>query len=218
MSYTNTQLQTDSLEYEILEAAAIDSLKVPGASVELGVREGGGSEIIVRAQFTTEIRRPHIAVDPWGDILYQERDDTAPRRLGYSDAMRRRCSAGLHRIARDLNADVLIFAMTDADFFTAFQGGVPFYTDGGPQTITQYSLVHFDGPHARHIIMPEIEFFASRTPIGGYWVFDDIMDYDHDTVEGVVLSKGFVRSDSPLNPDRGPYQRKASYVRAVYRG
>jgi hypothetical protein len=63
--------------------------------------------------------------------------------------------------------------------------------------------VHFDGPHASHILYPEIDFFKTRVQSGAMFVFDDILEYNHDKVEEYLLN------DNWQLVKKG--QRKASY-------
>ena len=65
--------------------------------------------------------------------------------------------------------------------------------------------MHFDGPHASHILYPEIDFFRSRVVPGSVFVFDDILEYNHAKVEEYLLD------DNYKLIKKG--QRKASYVK-----
>lgn len=97
------------------------------------------------------------------------------------------------------------FNMEDTEFFTRFGDGVPVYNFFKTK-ITTYSMVHFDGPHDYVSISEEVKFFATRTPQGGTWVFDDIHDYDHTRLEqSDIFPSGFSKL-----VEEG---RKAAYVK-----
>jgi len=202
------QLQTDSREYEVLYHAAVQSATVPGASVEIGVREGGGSELIMRASHGYNRSRVHVAIDPWGDLPYILSGQDSG--YHYTDEMRHRCMVGLSTIQYKTGVDVLVMPMCDTDFFERYADGVPFYRAGQDESITRYSLVHFDGPHNLDDIRKEVDFFTDRMSCGSWWVFDDVYLYDHAALETDILAAGFVRQDAPYSPQR-PNPIKASY-------
>jgi hypothetical protein len=183
------KLGTDSSAYDKLLTAAVDSLWYPGASLEFGIRQGGSTELILRAAHAHNVKRPHVAVDPWGGLPYNFNNHTIVG--SYHDAMRRQTCADLYTLAHEFESDLLIFAMKDTDFFRAFDGGVPFYQNGGTTPITCYSLVFFDAEHVLDAVMQEVAWCAPRTSLNGQWVFDDVNSYDHVTVDHLVLSLGF---------------------------
>jgi hypothetical protein len=184
------QNPTDSREYNILWDAARASCSANGASFEIGVRLGGSSEVILRATAEEKSTRVHVGIDPWGSLPYPGCTWTYP-----SDQRRTACKA-LFEFAGDRALDLVILPFKDTDFFEKFWDGVPFYREDGLQRLTEYSLVFFDGPHDTERVMKEIEFFALRTPIGGYWVFDDVDWWDQWSVmEQPILDLGFERVD-----------------------
>jgi hypothetical protein len=199
-------LGIDSQEYEVLYYAAQQSVGVPGASCEIGVREGGGSEIILRAQRDCTPTRPHVMIDPWGNLPYAE--GTAVVHHDYVSQMRRRCAEGIMRLAKEYQWDVLLFWMRDTDFFQRFADGVPYYPDNDAQMITHYSMVHFDGPHSVECLQREIAFFGPRMSKGAFWVFDDVEMYNHAALEEQIASFGFDR-DEPFPLGRRPIRKMA---------
>lgn len=207
-------LETDSREYDVLYHAAVESLIAKGASVEIGVRMGGGSELIMRATANARVDDPekgyrtHIGIDPWGDLPYILSGRDSGYR--YSDEMRQQALKGLYHVAHELDVDLLVFNMRDTDFFRCFQTGVPFYRNGREQFINQYSLVHFDGPHNVENVIEEMEFFAPRMSHLSWWVFDDVYLYDHASIESRIFDAGFEPMDNPYSPAR-LNRVKASY-------
>ena len=77
MLIKSNEPQGDSLEYDLIEQA-IQFLKNPiGNTVEIGVRDGFASKLIIdawrRHQKTPLI---HLGIDPYGDIPYNESDSS----------------------------------------------------------------------------------------------------------------------------------------------
>ena len=193
----DTILETDSVEYDILFRAALASTAATGASCEIGVREGGASELILRATHINKSSRLHIAVDPW--------DSDA-----YPTLMRRRTTLRLSMMADAMNLDLLILPWEDTDFFARCADGVPFYQgdDAGRlestvrklarqvlnvrgELVTEYSFVHIDADHTVPAVQRAIDFFATRTSLGGCWVFDDIHSYVDTPMLDCLESLGF---------------------------
>jgi hypothetical protein len=213
MTYPLPAMQTDSLEYEVLYDAAVKTAHLGGLTCEIGVRSGGSSELILKGSMNFRPARPHIALDPWGDLPYAMR--SVVERRGYDDVMKRSAMKGLYEFAEVNTCDVLVLPWKDTDFFARCATGVPLYIEKfpGQELWNSYTLVHFDGPHESEFLVPEIAFFLGRTPVDGMWVFDDVKDYPHDAeIEPIVLANGFERVDSPLDIHR-PEPRKRSYVR-----
>lgn len=204
MNLPNLTMGTDSLEYEFLYEAALNSLDANGISCELGVRRGGSTELILRASMTRRPIRPHVAIDPWGNIPYFTGDAPATK-LDYTDAMRRKAMRDLYQFAFENTVDLYILPWMDIDFFERCADGIPLYTETYSTRLWKhYSLVHFDGPHDVPSILKEVEFFGPRSPKGAYWVFDDIENYDHKTVDARVKEFGFTTVQYG--------RRKASYT------
>ena len=208
MSYPIPQLGIDSHEYELLYYAASASAFLGGLTCEVGVRLGGGSELIMKASTLCRPSRPHIAIDPWGNLPYNARQE----RPGYDDVMRRETTIQLHTIAERDAVDVLILPWKDSDFFERCASGVPLYLEKFPQTTlwNAYSLVHLDGLHSLDAVMSEVAFFASRIVHKGWIVCDDVRDYEHTHVDAFLLASGFVRDDWTYDVKRQNI-RKAAY-------
>lgn len=179
-------LETDSLEYEILEDGVGLIMEVPGLTCEIGVRRGGGSEKIMRKLHETgQKERIHIGIDPYGNIEYQTSEDVNCR-YGYSNEMFYEAMIGIYKVARELNQHFILFPLEDSEFFLRFQNGIPIY-DYYKSEMNQYALVHFDGPHAFDPIKTEFDFFNDRSQKGAVFVFDDIGNYPHDRLENEQL-------------------------------
>jgi hypothetical protein len=181
-------LGRDSLEYDLLRhaAEAVMRQQVPGLTCEIGVRAGGGSQEIIEAIAGAPVRTTHVAIDPWGSLPYHQ-----PCPSAYDNPMKRQCLADLYAYANDLAVDVLVFVLTDAEFFHRFADGVPIYADGGARRVNEYCLVHFDGPHSIDVIESEMRFFGPRAPVGAQWVIDDYLWFNWQRALRLAESFGF---------------------------
>ena len=186
-------LGMDGEEYEVLWWATQATCPLPGLTAEVGVREGGASELILRTIDQQVVmggghRTTHVAIDPYGNIPYADRDGRVVPGFGYDEKMRRGAQASLSTIARSLDTDLLFMPMEDEEFFLRFEHGVPVYGGGEKRIENQYRLVHIDGPHTYIAAISAGEFFANRMPAGGMLVFDNINYYDHGKVHEVLSS------------------------------
>lgn len=196
------RLGTDSDEYEILgrAAAAIDG--VSGLCIELGLREGGGSQWMIE---NYKSRRTHIAIDPFGSLPYEWQQDTIAPWV-YDNTMRNRAIADLMNLTNGSSTNFIFFNMTDAEYFKRFADGVPVFLGGKSYLEVQYALVHFDAVHSIEAIENQIDFFNDRVAQKARFVFDDVVGfYDHDRVQRKLQSLGWTAVEIG--------QKKASYVK-----
>lgn len=180
-------LAGDGHEYEIL-TRALKEVSCEGASLEIGLRRGGGTKIIMENLNTKN--KIHIAIDPYGELPYENRDDEEAKRKDYSNKMRNESLALLYPLSEELGVNFIFFNMTDEEYFERFSDGVPIY-DYQEGKVSSYSFVHFDGPHITEIVKKEFFWVDKRTQKGSVIVFDDIGHYDHDSVEEYILGLGW---------------------------
>jgi len=184
------QLPTDSSDYHLLTKGVELSANVSGLTCEIGLRRGGGTKFIIDALKATGQSKVHIAIDPYGHIEYEHKQDQ-PVRLDYTNQMRDECLTNLYAYCRQVDQPFIFFNLTDTDFFERYSDGVPVY-DLERVVYYHYSFVHYDGPHSVDPLIKEIDFFSPRTQKGGVWCFDDVEGYyDHDVIEKYVLDLGF---------------------------
>lgn len=181
-------LGVDGEEYDVLAWAAASTNKLEGLTAEVGVREGGGSELIVKmGRLEGSYSTTHLAIDPYGNIPYADRDNRVVPGFGYDDQMRRNTQAGLAVLGRFLQADILFLPIEDSEFFSRFSKGVPLYRSGAKVLENRYRCVHIDGPHAYMPVADAAMFFGERMVQGGMLVFDNINYYDHGAIHREVL-------------------------------
>ena len=184
-------LNTDSLEYEILVAAVLAArdLDIDALSCEIGLREGGGTKLMLDALWESgQGARTHLAIDPYGNIEYRGFEDDV-RHFDYTNMMRNRCMVDLYTYiwnAFQNNLNVIFMCLEDTEFFDRFADGVPVYSEF-KRLATKYAVVHYDGPHASGPLHAELAFFTPRMVQGGMAVFDDIGNYDHTALENEKL-------------------------------
>jgi len=182
-------LPTDSANYEVLTEGVERVKDIAGMTVEIGLRRGGGSRFIMEALRNTGQKKVHIAIDPYGNIEYADGDVNVIR-ADYTNDMRDECLMNMYLFARQMQQPFIFFNLEDTEFFARFGDGVPTYSE--TKTVeTEYSFVHFDGPHSVKALTAEIDFFHRRTPTGAVFVFDDVALYDHDTIHGILKGLGW---------------------------
>lgn len=187
------RLGTDSGDYaEILGRCAqfIELNNVPGLSLELGLREGGGTQYMIE-QYASP--RTHIAIDPYGSLPYEWQENTIASWV-YDNQMRNHAVSSLFHMTNRTNVNFVFLNLTDQDYFDRFVDGYPTFVDGKRELIDKYAIVHLDAVHAIHAIENQINFFLPRISVNGIIVFDDVQGfYDHSTIEIQVLERGFVK-------------------------
>jgi len=155
-------IEGDSTEYELLTKWAKDFDCQGYKSCEIGVRQGLGSMIIMNSVKNNYI---HIGIDPYSNLKYQHYDSTKPESFDYSDKMR---DTLLNDLYKYRNAGLFTLAnMTDIEFM-----------DKPENRSSQYSFVHFDGPHMTKDVLREALWFADRAAPHTRFVFDDYRYFD----------------------------------------
>ena len=186
-------LDRDSYEYELLQtaAASIVAEQVPGLTCEIGVRAGGGSQVILDELTGSPLAYTHIAIDPWGSLPYPNRHGVLSGDSGYDNRMKRQALADLYWYANCIGVDLWVAPMTDSEFFRRFSDGVPLYRNGASLLVNDYALVHYDAQHTTHAVLEQVKFFGPRSVKGARWVFDDYDWYDWPQVVYLAEMYGF---------------------------
>ena len=183
-------MRTDSTEYNILINATKKIKNIDGLTCEIGIREGGSSEIILKTLKLTKQNKIHIAIDPFGNIDY-EHWENKKQKLNYTNKMKNNMLKNLYTFCSLNNMECLYFPLEDTEFFKRYEDGVPIYNEK-KYIINNYALVFLDGPHTIEIVKNEFNFFHNKIPKGGMIVFDDINQYPHlEKLDSYIKSKGF---------------------------
>ena len=191
MSEYQPHFECDSSNYEVITEGVAASAGVPGMTCEIGLRLGGGSKFIFDALVATkQSDKTHIAIDPYGSIAYYTSDALGAVPGSYSNQMRDTCQINMFAYARTVGINYVFFNLDDKEFFRRFSDGVPIYQQN-KKILTDYSFVHFDGPHGLAPLYAEIAFFHERTPRGAVFVFDDVEFYDHSKIDNILRTLGW---------------------------
>jgi cephalosporin hydroxylase len=183
-------MNVDSCEYDILEEAVRSTKHINGLTCEIGVREGGSTKIILDILKETNQNKVHIAIDPFGNIEYNFKNDQVVK-FDYTNKMKNRMLSNLYSYCNEHNMECLFFPLEDVEFFEKYKHGVPIYNET-KQIINIYSMVFLDGPHSLNSVKTEFDFFKFRISKGGFIVFDDIDKYPHmNILDEYIISNGF---------------------------
>jgi len=207
MKKWDKEIQSDSQEYEILAHAASQIKSVEGLVAEIGTRLGGGIKVIMESCLANDDRRYFIGIDPYGDIPYihGERCYNAKsqiERCDYNDNMMAAFLSSIYDFCHQNDLYFQQFILEDTEFMKRYEDGVVIYNQE-KMLINNYARVHVDGPHDLNSVIVETEFFMPRVSQGGFLVYDDVLDYDHDVVDEILLNNNFERVNKG--------QRKISY-------
>ena len=178
----------DSSEYEFFDEA-IQLLKNPiGVSVEIGVRRGMGTKCIIDAyrKYHPNISLIHLGIDPYGNIDYRAADADKGSKLDYTNKMKQDALLAIIKDYPEFN----FVNLEDLEFFKRFADGYPVY-DLEKRLLTQYEVIHFDGPHDTDSVINEVNFFMERKPKQCIYILDDIYSFNIDKVGEHLIWNGF---------------------------
>lgn len=188
------ELVGDSWDYDLISLGVELSKDVDGICLEIGLRLGGGTKHIVDAISNHCPNKVAMAIDPYGYILYELKQDTFVR-LDYTEDMKCTCLSNLYQYVKEKKVHFIFHNLEDTEFFNRYSDGVPVYNNH-KTIVNKYSFVHFDGCHSVGALIKEIDFFLPRTDSGAFFCFDDISEidyyYNHSVIEEYLLKNNFV--------------------------
>lgn len=181
------KLETDGIQYDILERAVRAAKDVPGLFLEIGTRRGGSLQIIIDAAIGSVQSRHVVSVDPYGDIPYD--DGRNVTRYDYTNEMKKAALSDLYKYVHGKPINLITFTLADEDFFHYFAAGVPIY-DHERRLIAEYAFAFLDGPHSTQAVTNELMWLSPRMPAGGQVVIDniDFFDLQYVLVAGETLN------------------------------
>ena len=169
------KLETDGIEYDILERCIEKVIGIPGCFLEIGTRKGGSMQIIIDAAILSCQKRDFVSVDPYGNIPYN--DGQSITRYDYTNEMKCAALSDLYRYALQSKVNLVTFTMTDALFFKWTKAGIPIY-DQECRMEQNVAFAFLDGPHDAESISEELYELARRTYAGAIVVIDNIDLFD----------------------------------------
>jgi len=175
--------QGDSLEYDLIEQAIKFLVNPVGNTVEIGVREGFASKLIIDAWRKHQtIPLIHLGVDPYGDIPYNESDKSLNiDYTGYNNKIKQDMLLYMTHHYPEFN----LVNLEDTEFFDKFKNGYPIYNKK-KILIDKYDFVLLDGPHDTPTILNEMLFFIKRAPKHQLIMIDDVKSFDLVHIEDKV--------------------------------
>lgn len=177
----------DHNNHQVLLNAANSIKNVDGIVCELGLRRGGGLLVILLSCINNDDKNKHfIAIDPYGNIEYNFKDQYTTR-LDYTNKMKNETLSSLYSFCSIHDINFTLYCLTDFDFFDKFKNGLIIY-DQNRVVLNKYALVHLDGPHTTEDLTIEINFFKPRISLGGYIILDDVKGYYNlQKLEDIIL-------------------------------
>ena len=174
-------IKGDSTDYNLLVQWTKDFDCQGFATVEIGVREGLGSKIIMDNVKNNYI---HIGIDPYANLEYQHYDDSGKYTCDYTDDMR-------DQLLEDMKAYKGRFTLyNDTD--------TKFMSDRAHQD-SKFAFVHFDGPHMTRDVITEVIWFVNRAAPMTRYVFDDFTKYNMQLIRDMLKYYDFDILDEGKN-------------------
>ena len=162
---------------------------VEGISIEIGLRRGGGTLEIIEAFLENDDKRPHVCVDPYGDIEYWGHGKVT--QYDYFNSMRNEAISNLYKYADIRGVNIIFYNLEDSEFYKRFADGVPVYDSGTKTIVSKYCLVHIDGQHDVKSVDIATDFFIKNLSVKGVIVYDNTDYYEHEEIHNKLLSNNF---------------------------
>ena len=165
-------IRGDSKEYELLEKWTKDFDCDGWKTVEIGVREGLGSKIMME---NCKNYFMHIGIDPYNNLKYQHYDNGPAYTADDTNEMRDQ----LLKDFESYTGKYHLANITDCEFMES------------RASESTYSFVHFDGPHRSRDVLTQAIWFANRSAPHTRFVFDDYPLYKMKLIGAALTLYGF---------------------------
>ena len=185
-----TNIEGDSIDYEIFDSSVKRLSNPIGSSFEIGVRRGMGSKKIIDAyrKYHPNLHNHiHIGLDPYGHLPYNFSED---RKLSidhtYTNLMKREMIINFSKKYKEFN-----FVNLDTyEFFKRFKDGYPIYSKV-KKIINKFEIVHFDGLHDIENVTLEVDYFLDHLSDQTIFIFDDIEAFDFESIKNRLIKNDF---------------------------
>jgi hypothetical protein len=162
---------------------------VEGISIEIGFRRGGGTLEIIEAFLENNDKRPHVCIDPYGDIEYWGHGKIT--QYDYFNSMRNEAISNLYKYADIRGVNVIFYNLEDSEFYKRFADGVPVYDNGTKTIASKYCLAHIDGQHDIKSVNISTDFFIKNLSVRGVIIYDNTDYYEHKEIHDKLLTNNF---------------------------
>jgi hypothetical protein len=131
-------IKGDSKEYEVFEEAIKQLTNPIGATVEIGVRRGMGSKLIIDSfrKHHPNVKLNHLGIDPYGNIEYNPMEAHKNIRVDYTNDMKRDAILDFTKDYPEFH----LVCLEDTEFFKRFVDGYPVY-DQCKIMLSKYDLI-----------------------------------------------------------------------------
>lgn len=185
-----TDIEGDSIDYEIFDSSVKRLSNPIGSSFEIGVRRGMGSKKIIDAyrKYHPNLRSHiHIGLDPYGHMPYNFSED---RKFStdhtYTNLMKREMLINFSKKYNEFN-----FVNLDThEFFKRFKDGYPIYSKA-KKIINKFEIVHFDGLHDIENVTLEVDYFLDHLSNQTIFIFDDTAAFDFESIKNRLIKNNF---------------------------
>ena len=185
-----TDIEGDSIDYEIFDSSVKRLSNPIGSSFEIGVRRGMGSKKIIEAYRKHHPNLPnhiHIGLDPYGHMPYNFSED---RKFStdhtYTNLMKREMIINFSKKYKEFN-----FVNLDThEFFKRFKDGYPIYSKV-KKIINKFEIVHFDGLHDIENVTLEVDYFLGHLSNQTIFIFDDTAAFDFESIKNRLIKSNF---------------------------
>jgi hypothetical protein len=184
------QIEGDTLSpaYDLMKSYSKTLKEVKGLSCEIGVRSGMGSKSMMEGFVENNDRRPHICVDPFGDIIMlNDRFYNGAIRCGFDNGWKCNTAIALYDWCKTNKVNLIFLPLEDVEFFQRFNDGIPIY-ETEKRIVNKYCYVHVDGPHTYNAAKNSCEFFLNKMDTGSIIAFDNCDHYDQNKIENEFLT------------------------------
>jgi hypothetical protein len=155
---------------------------------------------MIQACIDNDDKRIHVGIDPFGNIefYHPHAKNGEKMRSDWTNRMKQESLPALFEFCNQREYEFIFFNIESTEFFNRFSDGVPVYNEY-KRLVNEYALVYFDAPPSPDgaTKIEEAEFFRTRTPKGGMFVFDDVKIYNHQPLHDKLVNEwGFALVDA----------------------
>jgi len=144
---------------------SIDNCVENHPAIELGVRSGGTSGIILETIFKSSFpKRWLISIDPYGMLSYRSGMHSAQwSGMTYGNELYRTALNLLAEYSCKRSLNHLFLKMKDIDYFRFYNDGIDLYQNSKHVKCNKFSFIHLDAEHSIDAVFEQLKFFIPRS-------------------------------------------------------